>query len=339
MEVEEKRYFLGLDGGGTKTHGAIYDRLRGEIFLIVGGPTNHEVLENGLEALPEVLKNLLDRLLCEAGIKMDNLSAAAFGIGGVDTPMQHDIIAGMIKNLGIGSFVLSNDSYLGIKTECSEGYGISAVNGSGYSVTGINHNGEMLQIGGHGQMTGDKGGGCYLVPAAISRVYGELYKQGPRTQMTDRLLELLSIKEKEMLCQAVALRIIKDAPSFYKSVSRILYRSAAEGDKEALSILEESGKDYACTIKCIAQELQIPRPVPVVLVGSQFTRCEFPYAIQVLKRELDHENYQVKTISTLPVAGAIIWALETAGIHVSTEERMEIHKLLNGQCKEGDVHE
>lgn len=316
------RYFLGLDGGGTKTHCVLYDRERDELYFGSGGATNHEVLPEGMEGLPAALLAVISPLLGRAGIAVADIDAASFGIGGVDTPMQHDAIEQMLSSVGFGRFVLSNDAYLGVKAEIPGGVGVSAVNGSGYSVAGIGPDGEMLQIGGHGDMSGDKGGGGYLVPRVVSAAYAELFKKGRPTVMTAMLRELAGARTEEEFCQSVALYIMSDSVAAYGAVSRILYKASAAGDEVAREILTGCGRDYALAVGCVAQRLGMPQPVDVVLIGSQFTRCEDGCAIEAMRRALAAEgDFRLHIISTEPVAGALFWALELAGIKLAGDAR------------------
>lgn len=323
------RWFLGIDGGATKTHCVLYDMQTDKLDTEIGGPTNHEVLPEGMQSLPDAISALVRPLLTRAGITMRELSAASFGMGGVDTPMQHELISGILGEMGFRRFVLSNDAYLGVKAECS-GYGVSAVNGSGYSVVGISPTGEMLQIGGHNDMTGDMGGGSHLVPAALRAAYAQLYKRGPETEITRRLYEWIGIENRESFCEAVALQIMQDEAAAYHTISRILYKSAANGDAAANAILEACGEDYALSVQCVAEDLALPFPVDVILVGSQFTKCESARAIDVMRAALEKAgDYRVRPISTAPVAGALFWAMELAGQAPAQEKRKQLRERLS----------
>lgn len=307
------QWFFGLDGGGTKTLCALYNTATDELLTACGGPTNHEVLPGGMEGLADAVGAVAFPLLERAGIAPCALASAAFGMGGVDTPMQHGLISQILAGMGFERFVLSNDAFLGVKAELGR-CGISAVNGTGYSVAGIAPDGRMLQIGGHGEMTGDRGGGDYLVPAAIRAVYTALFKRGPATRLTEFFFEWLGIAGRDDLCQAVAMQIYSDAADAYRRISQLLYQAAAEGDAVARSILTECGRDYALSIQCVAESLGLAAPVDVVLVGSQFTHCESPCAIDALRESLETAgDYRIHVISTAPVAGALFWAMENAG--------------------------
>ena len=322
------RWFMGLDGGATKTHCVLYDMQQDKLMAACGGPINHEVLEKGMESLPGAIMGIVTPLLKQAGIGVEELDGASFGMAGVDTPMQHQIISGILEEMGFRRFVLANDACLGVKAEC-DGFGVSAVNGSGYSVVGISPTGEMLQIGGHNYMSGDQGGGCYLVPSTIRAAYTQLYKLGPETAITYRLFEWLGISDRAEFSEAMALRIMAGEAEAYQDISQVLYRCAAEGDLEALKILTACGEDYALSVKSVSRELKIPEPVEVVLVGSHFTKCECTHAIDTLRNSLKAAgDYNIRVISTAPVAGALFWAMEEAGCTPNENKRRELRERL-----------
>ncbi len=315
--MDKPRFFLGLDGGGTKTHCVLYDAMTDTLNFISGGPTNHEVLPGGMEDLAGAIGELVFPLLQKAGIKTSDLAGAAFGMGGIDMPIQYEAIHGILEEMGFKNFGLSNDGYLGIHAECASGIGIGAVNGSGCSVVGIGAKGDTYQIGGHNDMTGDKGGGCYLVPATIRAAYTSLFKRGEPTILASLLEQWLGISDKADFCQAAGLRIIGDRTDANHSISQILYEAAGRGDPVALGILTECGEDYALSISCVAEALELQAPVDVVLIGSQFTKGENDQTIKTIERILNpaggESAYRLKVISTAPVAGALLWAMEIAG--------------------------
>lgn len=312
----ESRYFLGLDGGGTKTHCVLYDYEKDSLDFFSGGPTNHEVLPDGMESLPDAIGAVVNPLLSKAGIGIERVDGAALGMGGIDTPMQYDIIRGIVAEMGFGNFGICNDGYLGIRAEC-DGTGICAVNGSGCSVVGISPDGRTFQIGGHNDMSGDKGGGAYLVPAVMRTVYSALFKKGSKTLMTDLMFEWLGIEDRMELVQAAAIQILGSQSSAYSSISQILYKAAGMGDSEALKILTKCGEDYALSISCVAEELGLHAPIDTILVGSQFKKCEHDHAIKTLEQTLNPPGappqFRLQLISTAPVAGALLWAMELGG--------------------------
>ena len=113
----------------------------------------------------------------------------------------------------------------------------------------------------------------------------------------------------------------------------MLYLAAASGDGAARQILTACGEDYALSIRCVAERLGLRKPVEVALIGSHFTKCEDNTTIDTIRRLLDPHGkgeYRLHIMSTEPVAGALLWALERAGIRPGPDERSELMGRVKG---------
>lgn len=311
-----KKYVIGVDGGGTKTHCALFDLEGNRVDILEWGTTNHEALRGGYEELKVELGKVLNGLLVKNNIGVHDLHRSVFGMAGVDTEYQHKKISSIIKELGIQDFILCNDSFLGIKAGCKNGYGICAINGTGFSVTGIDTKGNMLQIGGQGEWTGDIGGGGYLTVAVIRSVYDYLFKGRDKTIMVEMLFNELQVTSRQDFMNTVSLRMQYDEKSLSKKVCMILYEAANCYDAVALRLLEIMGIEYGRCIGIILEELdfKVANKVEIVLAGSQFVKGENPHAIEIIKESLNEKKYgfelDVKLLSRPCVAGAVVWALE-----------------------------
>lgn len=315
----EKRYLLGIDAGGTKTAYALYDIQEDRTLLLFGGSGNHECLEGGYEELHEVMASHIGRLCGAAGIDPEQIGGAGLGIAGVDTRRQHRIISEIFRKIGLTDFALGNDAVLGIKAECPAG--ICTVNGTGFSVYGIDDLGNTAQLGGFGSMSGDRGGGDYFAENAIEAVYRALEKEGPKTAMTGKLLQMLQVEDSDLFMEKISeKREGTDQGEFRKQVSIMLHQCAAEGDEAASEILRESGREYATCVRGVLRHL--PRltesgTVELILVGSGFLKssCDLVRRSmeEELKRKLPGLVFNIRPIRTDPVAGGLLWAREKAG--------------------------
>ena len=326
--MKKNRWFLGLDGGATTTQCVLYDRANDHLLMTCDGPIHYAVLENDPENLQRNIEALVNTLLAEVRIRPSDVAGAVFGISGIDEATHKRSIYKILLGMGYEIFYLSNDAYLVIKAECRD-WGISAVNGTGFSVAGIAPNGNYLQIGGHGIMTADKGGSRYLIPAVTGAVYSQLFKNGPETEMTRHLAQWLHGKDRSKFYQAVSDALVRDEKGTVLSISRILYEAANQEDGEALRILTESGKDYAAAICRTASILKLPYPIQVVLAGAQFTKCECSRTVDVIVEELEKiGGFNVGIISSEPVAGALFWAMEIAGEAPDDDLRQSLKERL-----------
>jgi len=309
------RYVLGLDGGGTKTQAALFDVNANFVDLIKWGPTNHEMMPGGYAELKYELDELLNELLNRNSIDRKEIISAAFGMAGVDTRKQHSIITGIIKDLGIENFILSNDAYLGVKAGCPSGIGICVINGTGCSVAGIDKTGAMLQIGGQGDLTGDVGGSGSIGMEAIKRVYNHLFRLEPYTLLKDILFKQLGITSKYDFMEVLT-NALENGSLDICEVGKQVFDAANLGDVTAINILKSVGRDLGRSVNGAICELDFKyeETIEVVLAGSVNVKGSNPSLINALKEEVIQKNpekmFNFILLKQPPVAGAVIWALE-----------------------------
>jgi len=328
--IQMSTYFLGVDGGNTKTHIALYQPETGLVDLYTGGGSNYEVMEGGYAELSIVLKKMFDEFLGKHGITTANITRAALGMAGVDTKTQQTEIAKVLRGLGLTDFSLENDCVLGIKAASTNGYGISCVSGTGFSVFGLDENNNALQIGGMGDVTGDFGGGGYVVRQAIAYVFGNLYKRYPASKLTDMLMTRMKITSKSDFMEALHHHVWgEDRRRFNLDVSKMVFQAAKEGDAAAIDILTTSSKAYGESVLGIIDNLTYNAPPEIVLIGSLFQKNPESILVTALEQFLD-ENYKkpyvTKVLDAPSVLGALVWAIGD----VPEEKRKELStKLIN----------
>lgn len=273
-------------------------------------------MEGSFAQLEETFKNKLDEVCTEMDIKLSDIGMSVWGIAGVDTKEQHRIISDILHKIGVDNFVLCNDSYLGIKAGCKKGYGLCANNGTGFTVSAIDRDENMVQIGGLGIYTGDNGGGSVMVASAISRVYESLYKMGTETLMMKMIFDEYNIEDKSDFNQVVADKLDVDYTETLLKISMFLYQAADEGDEAALDILRSVGTEYGKSICGAVNELNFEKneELDIILTGSQFVKGSNQTAIETLKEyvsDCDREHkFSYKVLHQSCSMGAVLWALE-----------------------------
>ena len=141
------KYYLGIDGGGTKTSFVLIDENKNIIDRIVLNATAVDTVS--IEKITEVLQN---------GIKHFNKSIEACfaGIGGINE-QNEDIIKGIIKQVLPNSKVdVGTDSVNALIGAFGFGDGIAVICGTG-SVTFGKWKGKKHVAGGYGYNEGDPG--------------------------------------------------------------------------------------------------------------------------------------------------------------------------------------
>ena len=196
------KYVIGVDGGGTKTHYALFDDQGNFISFREGGPANHEVFENSYQGTEEELGTSIKQLLHDGNLQIKDMDFGVFGLAGVDVQNQKRNLTEIITKCGISNFLVFNDAFLGIKAASIKGYGICSINGTGTCCAGIDPKGHWLQIGGAGYIFGDEAGAAYLGGMVIRKVYDSIFRCGEPTLMKEMLFKELRITDEEQMVDA-----------------------------------------------------------------------------------------------------------------------------------------
>jgi N-acetylglucosamine kinase-like BadF-type ATPase len=336
---------LGIDGGGTKTHYALASMDGRLVDSLEGGASNHESYADGFISARKELQSSVAALLSRNGLAASDIAAAALGIAGADVPSQVATYERIFREAGIMSPTVCNDSFLGVKAGTDAGYGVCSINGTGTSTAAIDPSGRRVQVGGVGLVSGDHAGASFIALMGVRRVYDELFRCGERTSMREPLMSLLGLApfaadrfvealyEKDILSEARVPELV-----------RLVFAHAAAGDGAALGILRDSGREMGRSAAGAIAYLDFSRAtaVEVVIAGSVSLRGECPVLIESMKDELDRvcpRPFMLRRLESPPVLGAILWALEAAGVPRDGIERrglaMELDAKLAGAGRVG----
>lgn len=118
-------YFLGADLGSSKTLVMIAHHHSRVAGLGLAGPGNHQVV--GYQGMALALQEAADQALAEAGIAIQEISVAGFGISGYDWPFQELRMHGAISGLELQSpLEIYNESVIGLLAGVSPSYQAAA---------------------------------------------------------------------------------------------------------------------------------------------------------------------------------------------------------------------
>lgn len=312
-------YFLGVDGGGTKTIAYLFDEEGNLIFKNTSGPTN--ILENGEEVFRKNLKELLSPVLKEISPKDIK---SCFGLPAVGEFREDvKILKGIIKDeLDIEPDIIVNDVVIGWAGGNLARDGIHVVAGTG-TITYGRKGKKEVRVSGWGSIIGDEGSAYYIGYRTLNEVSRELDGRKRKTDLTNLLFEKLNLKDHLDFIEFIY-DPQKDRRSNIASVAKITYEIAKMGDKKALKILKDSAKELALTVITANKFLKIKKPINVTYSGSVLEKND------IVREEfiniLEKENYKVKPPKLSPVLGAVLLAF----LNFGDENKKEnfINKLL-----------
>ncbi len=239
-------FFLGVDGGGTKTLAIVADgagELRGR--GLAGSSNYHDCGRAGAEGQ---IRRALDLACAQAGILPEDLAGACFGLSGADRPKDFAFIRTWLAPLLPGlDFRLENDTLLALRAGSPEGVGVAVVAGTGSNVVGRNAAGQTLQVGGLGPICGDRGGAPQLGAEAVVAAFLGRDGRGPSTVLAQRIEAQLGL---EALADIVELEASDELKSKLDlgPLAPLVFEAAAGGDELSQSCIAESVELLAAII-------------------------------------------------------------------------------------------
>ena len=294
-------YYLGIDGGGTKTTFALADRMGNILQKIVLGPSNP--FDIGFEAASELIARGINEIT--SNIHKRKIVCFA-GISGGGTEKMKERFKAFLA--GFGFLDVDNDSdaaniiAAGLKGED----GIVVIMGTGSSCF-VSKNGERTLVGGLGYLFDHAGSGYDLGHEAIRAACCQEDGSGEPTVIRDLILEKLGTET-----------VLENLSHFYAigkrgiaSYSPLVMQAYSMGDKVAEQILVNNMNHVANLIVTASGRLEeAERPIKVVCVGGLTHECEyiFPMIYNHLEKMGYSEQFEISAFNGDVVTGALLMA-------------------------------
>jgi len=313
-----QKYFLGVDGGNTKTDYLLCTAEGTLVDVYRTGTCSHECFKDGYDGMERLMREQLSRLFERNGINVSHIASAGFGLAGADLPSQIAQLKMRVEAIGFTSYGLYNDGILGIKGASDSGIGLCAVNGTGTVIVGIDENGDMLQVGGVGPLSGDYAGGGYIKDQIISLLYDFHYRHGADSSMFAQIMELLEAAPEDLLT------VVSDSGLLSRNtvdIIKIGSQAALDGDDVAKKIFDDIG---VCIGKSAAGCLRhlsfkgfgtAENPIEIVQIGSIWHKVPYEGMNTSFLRTvqgLSGKHCSLIKLEAPPAVGGILWAKEIA---------------------------
>ena len=319
-------YFLGVDGGGTKTAAILMDAQGKVVRTTRKGTGNIAVLDRG--SVAQLIRSILQELLPDGDT--ENIRWATFAFAGAGRPQEREGVTAIIRNTGIRNFTVLSDAeilYYSIFGE-EQGILISAGTGSICLVKGKDN--QYHQIGGWGYLLGDEGSGFYIGSKAIRKALHDAELGLPPSRLTEKLLTFYGIGQPKSLITVVYSSV--NPVRLIASCARLVCEMAEHGDPEALAIVD----DAAQALLNMALEAiryfggEMSQQYNISLAGSILT--EIDIVARKFKEKAAGLGLQLQYITPRmeTAAAAVLYSFQQAGIEPGEKVRQQLQKLKVG---------
>jgi N-acetylglucosamine kinase len=303
-------YFLGVDGGASKTAALVTDEDGNARGRGLAGGSNH--LRVGIEQATRNVERAVNSALVEARIGMHEVEYAYCGIAGSDHIEHHERVVEALRIFfPRGNFIVDNDARIALTGAVGFGSGVVIIAGTGSVAFGRNEAGKEARAGGWGPTIGDEGSGFGIARDGLSAIVRAYDGRGPKTKMTD------------LLCFAYGMCDPADLPRFVYATTtntddiarygKLVMEAAQDGDPVAGEILHRAGRELAACVVAVANKLRMSETeFPVAYVGGAVHAGAM--LLDPMRQAIARSAPRARVITPLhtPVEGAAMMALRAA---------------------------
>lgn len=302
-------YVIGIDGGGTKTLGAIAGEDGVTIAQHEVGSTNPH--SNTLDVVRDRLRELTGHLVQQAGATAADVKAICLGMAGVDRPEDKPMIKNLVNEFLPEAEVLPvNDGVIALTGGALKPFGIIVISGTGSISFGINQQGERVRAGGWGHILGDEGSGYTIALRGLRGIMRAHDGRVGGTRLQQLMLGHLNLERPDQLLGWI--RDINADKAQIAALSRFVHQAANEGDAMAIEILQGEAEELAEIVEAVSKKLfpADEHDYEVIVAGGNLRNADgfFKMFTEALGKRLP--AITVTRPRKEPVDGAVILALD-----------------------------
>ena len=262
-------YFLGIDGGATKTHIVLSNGTGRLVSERQSGPSNYHIV--GVEQAAANLTEATAQALAESDVVPNDVKAACAGFDGIsDQKSVHNILTSMLKACGLSCPWRSlNDSVVAWAGAFHGNPGALIAAGSGAVAFAVGENGRSARADGLGHWLGDAGSGYDIGRRGLRAALAALDGRGPATRLSEHFRAIAGNSQQEWIGWIAGLDSgISHAHDQLRSFAPSVVQAAASGDAVARSILNEAGATLASTAASVLRKVGLLTDPKVATAGT-----------------------------------------------------------------------
>lgn len=295
------KYIIGIDGGGTKTLGVLYDLEGNELKRSNSGFTNFNIdlnkaKANMLEVLDELTQNLKvsDKLFIQMGIsgysKIKDKKAYEDEIG-----KRYHAQASLESDVLIALYDVKKDQEVNV---------IMVIGGTG-SVLMYSDQYRLEQVGGFGHLLGDEGSAYHLSISALKMIISTFEDINTYDDFSKKILNHLDIQDQFDVRDYV----YNNDKATVANLAKFISQLALDGDEKAKDLIIDEAKHLARqTIKAYLK-LQEKDKVIIALRGGFLTNAPFVKEALIKELQMSIKDFEINQSTKSPVKGAYYLSL------------------------------
>jgi glucosamine kinase len=274
------KYYIGIDGGGTRTTALVTDESGGELARMEGEAGIIDVLEP--EAGAHALADLATHALAEAQVA-ERASVLCCALAGAGRDAERATLERALGALGVAENVyVTTDFDAAMHDAFGKGPGILVIAGTGSIAWGRGASGSCVRAGGWGQVLGDEGSGYAIGRQALSLAMREFDGRGEHARFMDAVLARTGASSEDGLVRWAAAA----SKGEIGALAEIVFEAAAQGSLSAQDVIDDAAAEIALHVAALYDRLGPWETPPAVALAGGLIEPGRPMREPVL-REID----------------------------------------------------
>ena len=243
-------YYIGIDGGGTKTTAAVADD-NGLMFKKEGKSINFYSV--GMECARENLRAVVGEI--EAELKTDSFEAAVIGCSALDGEAEGELINELCGGvINAQKIKMTSDVHIALESVGESACPCVAVCGTGSMAVGRDCNQNILIAGGWGHIVGDEGS-AYAIAIDGLKLCCEECDKGENTPLLKSATEFFGVDDFRNAIDVIySPETTKDVIAAFASC---VGKLAEKGDEAATEILTRQAEKFAQTVLTLLNKIKL----------------------------------------------------------------------------------
>lgn len=259
-------YYLGIDGGGTKTTGAVGDETR-LLATVTCGPSN--IVRVGEARTRESLREAVQQACAAAGIQPSQVARTCVGGSGAARHELAAIVRSILEESLSSPIDVVGDMEIALEAAFGEGAGVVVIAGTGSIAYGRDANGRTIRAGGWGFEIGDEGSAHWIGRKAVTAILRASDRGGDVVASSALARGLFKAWGVSSLLDLARAANSIPAPDFAALFPAVV----ASGDDTARHVLLKAGRELAQVVGVVIGSLfgvGGAALVPVGMTGGVF---------------------------------------------------------------------
>lgn len=291
-------YFLGIDGGGSKTTCLLGDQ---SAVLAGASAPGSNPIRVGEERSRQALHAAVREACAAAQVQPSQIGRTCIGLAGAARPPIEKQVRAALAELVAGEIEVAGDMAIALEAAFHGGPGLIVIAGTGSIAYGRNERGETTRAGGWGFAISDEGSGHWIGRAAVAAAM-RAHDLGENSVLISSIMNTWHLGSRDDVVRAAN----AVPPPDFAELFPLVLAAAAGGDSRASEILTSAAMELAQLARIVAERLWRGQlAFRVAITGGVFQNS--PLVRQVFGNSLRslHPQAQIEPKIVEPAQGAL----------------------------------